>query len=152
MQQFLGQWQGTGIAQFPSIQTTHYRDLLIFEAHGDDPILKVEQKTWRIHDDLSESLLHWESGFLRQLSDNECEWINAQNNGRTEVLRGTIKVNTPSTFQIKLRGVVFSNDPRMLNSERNLTVDNKTLNYTMNMATTAYPTSQIHLEATLTHL
>ena len=119
MKQLIGTWQGTGIASYPSIETTHYREVLIFEPHDDDPILKVEQKTWRIHPDKSESLLFWECGFLRQLSDSEYEYINAQNNGRAEVLRGAIKIEA-NTFQIKLQNIEYANNSKMLNAERNI--------------------------------
>ena len=148
MRQLIGTWQGTGIATYPSIETTRYRESLIFETHGDDPILKVEQKTWRIHPDKSESLLFWECGFLRQLSKTECEYINAQNNGRAEVLRGTLKI-TDSTFHLVLHSNEFLNNSKMLNSNRNIQIMDKTLTYQMNMATMTHPSSKIYLEATL---
>ena len=149
MKQLLGVWQGTGTATFPTIETTSYREHLIFEAHADDLIFKVEQKTWRIHPNKNESLLYWECGFLRQLTDTTCEWVNAQNNGRTEVLKGQITQNRTNQLSISLTSISFSNDVRMTASSRTINVIDNTLSYTMQMATQSQPTLQEHLAAQL---
>ena len=148
MQQLIGEWHGTGTAIFPTIDTTTYREVLQFEPHADDTILKIEQKTWRIHPDQAESLLYWECGFLRQLTDTTYEWINAQNNGRTEVLKGEM---TYEEGQLSLNFVskVFSNDVRMVASQRILDVKDDVLSYTTHMATQTHPSLQQHLIAEL---
>ncbi len=148
MKRLIGHWQGTGIASFPTIATTSYREQLTIEAHGDDPILKVEQITWRIHPDESESLLYWECGFIRQINERQCEWTNAQNNGRTEVLHGDIIIMGDS-LKLDLSSKVFSNDTRMISSTRLIEVRENQLRYTMQMSTTASPTLETHLSATL---
>jgi len=148
MKRLLGVWQGTGIATFPTIETTHYREILTFQPHEADAILHVEQKTWRLHADQSESLLYWESGFIRQLSASTCEWINAQNNGRTEVLKGDM-IADGDTLCFNLKSVTFSNDSRMLQSTRSIEINGDTLSYTLAMAIQAEPTLQQHLTAQL---
>lgn len=148
MKRLIGHWEGTGIASFPTIKTTSYREQLTIEAHDADPILKVEQITWRIHLNKSESLLYWECGFIRQINERQCEWTNAQNNGRTEVLHGDIII-VDNTLKLDLISKVFSNDTRMIASTRLIEVTGNQLCYTMQMATTASPTLQTHLSATL---
>lgn len=150
MKQLIGEWHGTGTATYPSIERTTYREVLIFTPHADDLILHVEQKTWRIHPDATESLLYWESGFLRQLTDTTCEWINAQNNGRAEILRGTLHNPTPKTIVLDLRSTDFANDKRMLASTRHFEIADNTLTYSMAMSMQAHPTMQQHLTAQLT--
>jgi len=149
MQQLIGKWHGTGIATYPSIETTRYREILDVAPHGDDAILRVEQMTWRIHDDESESLLYWECGFIRQLSSTEYEWTNAQNNGRAEVLHGIIEAEQTS-LTLTMNSKQFANDERMLASRRIFQVNGNQLTYEMWIATQAYPDIQHHLKALLT--
>ena len=148
MEPFLGVWRGTGLAIYPTIETTPYREELIFTAHEGKPIAQVEQKTWRIHADQTETLLHWEFGFVRQVSDTIYEWINAQNNGRVEVLKGALSGSADSWI-LDLHSVAFANDARMLQSTRHYQVDAGQLSYTMVMATQTHPTLETHLQATL---
>lgn len=145
MEQLIGKWEGKGVATFPSIQQTNYREQLIIEPHGDDRVLKVEQKTWRSNG----NILHWEAGFIRPIDDDTYEWGNAQNNGRTEVLRGTITVSTSLQLILAMDGVAFSNDSRIKQSHRRFNVVGEVLEYNMSMATTAYPQIQPHLQSKL---
>jgi hypothetical protein len=148
MERLYGVWRGTGTATYPTIEAARYRDELTFRPHAGDPITQVEQKTWRLRPDGTEALLHWEFGFIRQIDGAAHEWINAQNNGRVEVMKGTI---TTEGEQLALRfeSVAFANDPRMSEAAREVTVSGDTLRYTMTMATQAHPASVIHLEAEL---
>ncbi len=148
MKRLIGEWHGAGIAKFPTIETTEYREILTFIPHETDSILQVEQKTWRIHEDKTESLLYWECGFIRQLDETHCEWINAQNNGRTEVLKGHMIVES-DILQFDLKSVTFSNDTRMIQSTRVMEAIGNNLSYTVEMATRAEPTLQQHLKANL---
>jgi hypothetical protein len=148
MNQLHGTWRGTGAATYPTIEAARYRDELTFRPHAGDPITQVEQKTWRLHPDGTESLLHWEFGFIRQIDGAAHEWINAQNNGRVEVMKGTI-TTVEKQLVLRFESVAFANDPRMREAARELTVVGDTLRYTMTMATQQHPTSVIHLEAEL---
>jgi len=148
MKRLVGEWHGTGIAKFPTIETTRYREILTFQRHEANSILQVEQKTWRIHADKTESLLYWECGFIRQLGESSCEWINAQNNGRTEVLKGEMLANA-NTLRFNLESVAFSNDTRMIESTRIMDIIGNDLSYTLAMAIQAEPTLQQHLTAQL---
>lgn len=148
MKPFLGVWRGTGVAVYPTIETTQYRDELTFREHEGKPIVQVEQKTWRIHPDQTETLLHWEFGFVRQVADTTYEWVNAQNNGRVEVLKGELS-GSAGAWVLDLRSAAFANDPRMLQSIRHFQIEGDQLRYTMTMATQAHPALEVHLQAEL---
>ncbi|MCI0712300.1 MAG: FABP family protein [Chloroflexi bacterium] len=143
----IGTWQGEGTAIYPTIDTTRYREILIFRDFEGKPIIQVEQKIWRIHDDGSESLLHWESGFIRELEDGY-EWINAQSNGRTEVLKGRVQI-IGDNLELNFGSIGFMNDPRMVQSGRTVTVNGNSLTYKLSMATQVTAEYQTHLEAAL---
>ncbi len=144
----LGKWTGFGTAIYPTIATTQYREVLVFSEHPGKPMLQIEQKVWRIHPDETESLLHWEFGFMSILPDGTYQWINTQNNGRLEVLRCNA-VPDDKAFKMKFISTGFMNDPRMVAAERTLEIDGKNLCYTLAMTTQAVAEHQVHLQAQL---
>lgn len=150
MQVLVGSWHGWGRAMYPTIAITHYREELTIRPHKNKPVWKIEQKTWRSHptQPVTEHLLHWEVGFLRRLDDGSYEWLNTQNNGRVEVLKGTLEKKDDG-IELTFDTVVFGNDSCMLSSTRRITMVGDTLSYVMEMATCDNPTSQMHLEAAL---
>ena len=144
----LGKWAGFGTASYPTIETTQYREVLVFNEHPAKPILQIEQKTWRIHPDESESLLHWEFGFMTILADGTYQWTNTQNNGRSEILLCDCLVNDYD-FKMKFISTGFMNDPRMIAAERTLEIVGKDLYYTQAMTTQTVAEHQMHLQAQL---
>jgi hypothetical protein len=150
LSKLIGTWQGEGMAIYPTIDSTRYREVLAFREFDGKPIIQIEQKTWRIHNDGSESLLHWEAGFIREL-EGGYEWINAQSNGRTEVLKGTIQI-VGDNLELNFGSAGFMNDPRMVQSGRTVIVNGNSLTYKLSMATQMTAEYQMHLEATLTRV
>ena len=148
LENLLGVWAGRGVAFYPTIETAHYREELTFRDHPNAPKIQYEQKTWRIHEDGSESVLHWEFGFLIVVQDDEIQWINAQDNGRVEVLQGRVAL-VSGILNVDVQSAAFANDPRMVASSRRVTVGEDSLYYLMKMSTTANPTMEAHLEADL---
>jgi len=45
MQKLIGRREGNGVASYPTIETTHYREVLTFQQQDDEPRLHYEQKT-----------------------------------------------------------------------------------------------------------
>ncbi len=148
MKQLIGTWQGTGNAFYPTIETARYREVLTFREHDDKPIVQYEQKTWRLHDDGTETLLHWEFGFIRQLDDETYEWVNSQNNGRVEVLNGDVTLKD-NVLILRFKSSAFANDPRMVASTRQYEVKDGILWYLVSMTTQSNRKHDAHLEATL---
>lgn len=144
-----GTWTGTGIGEYPTIETFEYLETLRFTQDETRPLLHYEQKTNRRNLGQRDFIpSHWESGFLSISPDNQVEITSAQIGGRVEVLAGTIEP-TPSGLILRLRSTHFANDPRMQEATRMLTVNGDILHYTMYMQTNKVPHLAIHLEATL---
>lgn len=139
---------GIGVASYPTITTAQYREELTFQAHGDMSRWHYEQKTWHLVDG-EEVILHWECGFIRQLDTGDYEWVNAQNNGRAEVMKGTI-IENEGSITLTFTTANFMNDPRMREASRTLTVTGDSLHYEQKMATQTHIDIHAHLEANLT--
>ena len=144
-----GEWAGSGVGQYPTIESFKYLETLRLTLDETRPILHYEQKTHRLNTGQGNSVpSHWETGFLYVVSDNRVEMANAQTGGRVEILAGVIEP-APAGVLLRLRSTHFANDPRMQESTRTITVNGNTLHYTMHMRTTKVPQLAIHLEATL---
>jgi hypothetical protein len=144
----IGEWSGAGRGEFPTIEPFEYLETLQFSA-DERPFLHYEQRTRRRSAGQAEYVpSHWESGFIRLLPDGGVEMINAQGGGRLEVLSGSLEQKETGLI-LHLQSKAFLNDPRMLESSRDITVEGDTLHYTMNMRTTAVPAPAFHVEATL---
>lgn len=149
MHRFIGTWAGFGTAFFPTIATTQYREMLTFSEHAGKPMLQIEQKTWRIHDDKNETLLHWEFGFMVQREDGSYQWTNCQNNGRLEILE-CAGVAESDHLKMSFTSTSFMNDPRMVAAGRILELNGDNLTYSLAMTTETVAEHQVHLEAHLT--
>ena len=94
------------------------------------------------------------NSILRQLPEGLIELVNAQNNGRVEVLRDTFdaEARRAGTWLLVLESVWIGNDPRMIKSRRMFTLRHETLIYTVEMATVNTPELQQHLRASLARI
>ena len=144
-----GEWAGTGLGGYPTIESFEYLETLSFKLDETRPLLQYEQKTRRRDVGQTDFIpSHWETGFLYLLPDNRVGVANAQIGGRVEVLAGTIEP-VAAGLVLHLQSSHFANDPRMQESSRTITVKGDTLHYTMHMQTTKVPQLALHLEATL---
>lgn len=145
----VGEWRGRGVADFPTIERVDYVEELQVEWDPGRDVLCYEQQVVLPGGGPS----HRESGFIRVVAGGEVELWNAQDNGRTEVLRGSSEWDdSAGQLRLDLRGVAFGNDPRMLKSRRLLTVNAEQLRYEVSMATTATAKAELlpHLRCDLT--
>jgi hypothetical protein len=144
-----GEWAGTGLGGYPTIESFEYIETLSFRLDDTRPLLHYEQKTSRRNVGQADFVpSHWETGFLYLLSDNQVEVANAQIGGRVEVLAGTIEL-APAGLVLRLQSTHFANDPRMQEASRTITLDGDSLHYIMHMQTSKVPQLALHLEATL---
>ena len=144
----IGEWSGTGLGEFPTIEPFEYLETLIF-AGDHRPFLHYEERTRRRNAGQTEYIpSHWESGFLRLLPNGEVELINTQGGGRLERLAGTLE-ETGTGLILRLHSTAFLNDPRMVETSRTIAVDGNQMHYTQNMYTTAVPGPAQHVEARL---
>lgn len=144
-----GDWKGTGLGEYPTIESFEYLETLCFTMDETRPLLHYEQKTSRRNRGQTDFIpSHWETGFLALRPDNQVEVANAQVGGRLEVLAGTIEP-APAGLVLRLQSSGFANDPRMQESSRTITVNGDSLHYTMHMQTNKVPQLVLHLEARL---
>lgn len=144
----IGEWSGTGLGEFPTIEAFEYQETISF-AGDHRPFLHYEQKTKRRNvGQMEYKPSHWESGFLRLLSNGEVELINAQGSGRLERLAGRLE-ETETGLVLRLQSTAFLNDPRMVSTSRIITLDGNNMHYIQTMYTTAVPGPAPHVEARL---
>jgi len=144
----VGEWSGSGRGEFPTIEPFEYLETLRFSSDH-RPFVHYEQKTQRRNSAQADYIpSHWESGFIRLLPDGQVELVNVQGGGRLERLTGSLE-QTAAGLILRLGNAAFLNDSRMVESKRMFTLEDDTLHYTQDMATTAVPSAAHHVEATL---
>jgi hypothetical protein len=144
----IGQWQGNGVAAYPTIPTFEYREKLVFTANQFQPFLRYEQRTWKKLETGDYAPSHWEVGFWRLLPSTEIEILNAQGGGRVEVLRGTFEPRDDG-FIMDFRSLLVANDMRMDRTTRQFVLQSSKLQYTMQMSTAKIPDLTSHVSANL---
>lgn len=144
----VGTWRGEGTASFPSINTTGYFDEIIFELDEDTEVISYIQKTCYKIDGAKGKTLHMESGYIKIKESGACELSNSQSNGRTEVLN-LLMMRPGKVKQLYFVSHLFLNDPRMIKSKRDITVEGDVMKYEMKMATQKNTEVQTHLVSTL---
>jgi len=145
----IGVWKGRGVAGFPTIQTSEYFEELEFRYIEPKAVIQFIQKTWYVNGDEKGNPLHWESGFIKALDNGSYQLSNSQDNGRVEVLTGSLSVLSGDAFHLSFQSKLFGNDPRLLKTSRDFYLDGNTLRFVMKMATRMTPEFQQHLESTL---
>jgi hypothetical protein len=144
-----GQWQGQGVARYPTTATFDYNETLTFTAHESQPMLHYEQRTHKRPVGTTEFLpSHWESGFWRLTSPMTVEIASAQSGGRVEVLLGELTITTTG-LRLSLTSQLLANDDRMVATARTFWLQGDTLKYAMAMSLQRVPELSPHLEATL---
>jgi hypothetical protein len=148
----VGTWNGTGHAEYPTIQPAEYSEELTFTGNKKDPVIHFEQRTWIESTAGGREPLFWESGFLLDKGDGIFELVSAQKSGRMEVLRGKAKRTDANAFELRLMSVLIVNDDRMIRSGRTFAFSPDKLMYELSMSTTVNPAFQRHLAAQLTKM
>ena len=143
-----GRWSGRGRGQYPTIKPFEFAEETSFLPAPEYPMLRYEQRAWLLPGRESS---HWELGLWRVVDGGEVEVSNAQDSGRVEVLRGRAEADGSGGVRVVLYSKCIANDPRLVRTERVLTVRGGVLQYVTYMATTttAAPARIKHLEATL---
>ena len=145
----LGIWKGSGIADFPTINKTPYIEELSFVKSDDKSVIFYELKTWVLENGEKGEPLSWQTGFITvNKKDCKYELSNAQNNGRVEVLSGSLEVNG-NEIHLSFESKAFGNDERLIKTTRDFYVEGNKMKYTMFLAIKASPQLSKHLEAEL---
>ena len=137
----IGKWIGEGHAAYPTIKSTDYTEELAFESCGEENKIEFNQKTLYKNESRH---LHREFGFILEKEKDVFTFISAQNNGRTEVLKGKLE----SPFKLVLESTHFGNDERPVKTRREYFFEKEILHYKLFLQTQTQP-FQLHLEARL---
>lgn len=137
----LGTWSGTGIGEYPTIETFPYLETVTFD-HVGKPYLSYVQRT--THPDGSPT--HGELGFWRLPAPDSVEFVAIHPFGATEVAVGTL---SSTTIDLHSTSVVTTPSAKVVTGvERTFTVDGDVMRYTLRMAAVGQPLTH-HLSAEL---
>jgi hypothetical protein len=146
----VGKWQGTGLAEYPTISPVDYDEGLVFARNDKDPVIHYEQRAWiKSSDKRNGEPIFWESGFIIDKGNEQFELVSAQRSGRVEILRGEAKPTDGGGIEIDFFSVSISNDARMIKSGRRYRFSETTVDYELRMSTTDNPLFDRHLRARL---
>ena len=147
----VGEWEGTGHAEYPTISPLDYREQLFFSNNGRDPVIHYEQRSWiKSSANKNEEPIFWESGFIIDNGDGLFELVSAQKSGRVEILRGNSEKLAGGKIKLDLVSVSIVNDDRVIRSGRNFTFSKSEIEYELKMSMSSSPAYQKHLSAKLT--
>lgn len=145
----VGKWEGTGLAEYPTIASVDYDEGMVFSRNDKDPVIHYEQRTWiRSSGEDNGSPVFWESGFIIDKGDALFELVSAQRSGRIEILRGRAE-ESDGGISINFSSVMISNDPRVIKSGRFFRFRENVIDYELLMSTTENPSFERHLRARL---
>jgi hypothetical protein len=137
----LGIWTGTGVGEYPTIETFPYLETVTFD-HVGKPYLSYVQRT--THPDGRPT--HGELGFWRLPAPSSVEVVMIHPFGATEMAVGSL---SGSTIDLQSLSVVSTPTAKTVTGvERTLTVDGDVMRYTVRMAAVGEPMTR-HLSAEL---
>ncbi len=145
----IGKWEGTGLAEYPTIASVDYDEGLVFTRNDKDSVIHYEQRTWiKSSDENNGQPVFWESGFIIERGGNLFELVSAQKSGRVEILRGNA-TQADGGIKIDFNSVSILNDVRLLKSGRHFRFLENVIDYELEMSTTENPEYDRHLRARL---
>ena len=144
-----GDWEGSGVGEYPTIETFHYRETMSIWALTQDA-LRYEQQTWRVASE-GEVPSHHEIGFLGAADDGTLTMTSAHGLDRLEAMTGHVR-ESPWGLVLTLTSTSFAHDERMIKSWRKWVVTSNHIHYDMGMATESTPEGAHHLSADLFRL
>jgi len=143
-----GCWIGGGLGSYPGIDPFRYTERLLISHEAGWNMLHVLQRTWLEKDGGVGRALHLESGIIHARDDGTLVYSCGQDNGRTEVMVGTIAVQGGG-IRIEWVTTEHANDSRLLRMGRTWMIDGAEFRYEAHLSTVRTPEYRRHLEATL---
>jgi hypothetical protein len=138
----VGTWSGHGHGEYPTIEPFEYEETVSF-AHVGKPFLSYTQRATHAVTGLP---LHGESGYWRAPGAGRVELVIAHPTGLAEVAEGTVEGETIWLWSSVVART--SSAKEVTSIERDLTVRDGVLRYSLRMAAVGQPLAG-HLEAQL---
>jgi hypothetical protein len=146
----IGQWDGNGLAEFPTIKSFDYHESLIFNRNNKNLLFHYEQRALiKSSDARNNEPISWESGFLIDKENGLFEMVCSHNTGRVEILKGFAIRLTGQKIKLELESVSTINDDRIIRTTRVFIFSEIKIEYELKMSTTKNFSFQRHLSATL---
>jgi hypothetical protein len=146
LQRLVGDWEGAGVGEFPTIETFDYRETLTVRALG-GMTLQYAQRTWR-RSAAEYVASHQEIGYIGVDDDGSIVMTSAHGLDRLEAMRGNLHL-LPEGLTLDLTSTSLAHDERMINSWRRWEIRGDHFHHDMGMATTSTPEGVHHLSADL---
>ncbi len=143
----IGKWEGSGYAQYPTIEAVTYNEELNVSANLSDSVLFYEQRSWFTSGSRAGMPVFWESGFIIHLEGNKFSLSNCQKSGRVEVNKGKIS-NEAGSWKLTFENEMTS-DPKLERITREYIFNAEELHYKLNMKMKNVDKHQNHLQAFL---
>ena len=143
-----GRWVGSGLGSYPGIEPFRYAEELSISHEADWNMLHVLQRTWLEKDGAVGRALHLESGIIHARDDGTLVYSCGQDNGRTEVMVGTV-VSQGADIRIDWVTTQHANDDRLVRMGRTWMIGDGGLRYEAHLSTVRTPEYRKHLEANL---
>ena len=140
----LGTWHGTGIGEYPTIESFAYEEELEFGNVG-KPYVTFLQRTWLVRGD-ARLPSHMEFGFWRPRPDGSIEVISAHPNGVAEIEVGTVEGSRVALSSHQL--IASPSAKAVVRLERQFAVDADAMTYDARMEAVGQPLGR-HLRAQL---
>ncbi len=142
----LGEWQGRGSGEYPTIEPFDYLEEVMF-SHVGKPFLVYGQKTRAVADGAP---LHAETGYLRVPRPGQVELVLAHPSGITEIEVGTYTVDgTAIELEMIATQIGLTPTAKAVTAlGRRFRLDGDKLSYSLQMGAVGQP-KQHHLAAVL---
>ena len=146
----IGEWKGTGFAEYPTIDPVEYLESLVISGNNKNPVLHYEQKTFITKPaERNGEPIFWESGFIIDDGNGLFKMVNTQVSGRIETLKGNALKTNEGKVELELKSTSIINDDKLIKSGRKFIFSKDNIEYELNMSTTKNPAYQQHLSAKL---
>ena len=145
-----GKWEGTGHAEYPTIDPVEYSETLMISNNSKNPVLHYEQKTFITKPvERKGEPIFWESGFIIDDGNGSFRMVNTQVSGRIETLKGQIQKISEGKIKLDLESSSIINDDKLISSGRKIIFSKDQIEYELNMSTTKNSVYQKHLSGKL---
>lgn len=143
----VGEWAGSGVGEFPTIERFEYRESFSVRAVG-ERTLQYQQLTRRATENGEVVPSHHEIGFLGLAETGSITLTSAHGLDRLEAMDGELRESADG-FVVTFASTSLAHDERMIRSWREWAVQSDHLHYDMGMATRSTPNGAHHLSADL---